>query len=57
MVNEAADELGSDYAAVTAAGCWLCNHSSGELCHVHESREPADTEPAPVVLTLNDGDQ
>jgi hypothetical protein len=57
MGKDAVGELGSDCAAATASSCWLCDCLSGELCHVHESHESADTEPAPVVLTLNDGDQ
>jgi hypothetical protein len=56
MGIDVADALRSEYAAVAAPTCWLCDRSSGELCHVHESCEP-DGEPAPVVLTLNVGDQ
>jgi hypothetical protein len=57
MPNETAEAPGSNYVAAASASCWLCD-SDGELCHVHEALEAdRDAEPAPVVITLTEGNE
>jgi hypothetical protein len=46
-VPEAFDRDGGSEA------CWLCDHSTGERCHVHESRQ-GDSEPGAVVLPVDE---
>jgi hypothetical protein len=32
----APDDPGGLPGSGTAATCWLCNHETGELCHIHD---------------------